>query len=182
MHAISIKRTWYGALLALIFFGVGLAEASPGIRGYSPRSNIESNPWNSIRWLTNYATVFTTAGLGWLTTKIDESVQTPGGYVGWGTGTHTAVIADTALTTEDTGGSPTYARVDATRSIVTTTKTNDTVQYVSSITSNGTKTIKEAATFTASTSGTMLIYGDFTGIDVLVNDIIQFTFKLQFTN
>lgn len=178
MHAISIRRNWLSMILALIFFGVGLAEASPTYAGQ--RSN--ESPWNSIKWLTSQATVFANGGLGWLTTKIDESAQTTGDFVGWGTGVHTAVVTDTALNTEDTGGSPTYARVTATRSVITITKTNDAIQWVGSITSNGTKTITEAANFTASTSGTMLVYGDFTGIVLAVNDIIQFTIKMQFTN
>jgi len=167
-----------GFLLALIFFGIGLAEASPLEVGQ--RAN--ETPWNSIKWLTSQATVFTNAGLTWIGTKMDESVQTTMDYVGWGTGTHTAAKTDTTLLTEDSAGSPAYARIVATRTVQTTTTTGDTIQWVASITSNGTKTIKEAANFTALTSGTMGVYGDFTGVSVLLNDIIQFTITLQFTN
>lgn len=179
MHAISIRRTWFAFVLSLIFMGVGAAEGRAvgwsGARGAEPSGG-------SARWLTNYATVFANGGLGWLTTKVDETVQTTGDFIGWGTGVHTAVVTDTALNTEDTGGSPAYGRVTATRSVVTVTKTNDAIQWVGSITSNGTKSITEAANFTASTSGTMLVYGDFTAIVLALNDIIQFTIKMQFTN
>ncbi len=177
MHSISIKRTWFATLLAIIFLGVGLAEATPLERGQSTNAT----PWRSLEWLTSKATVFTDAGKAWLTSKVDESVQTTGDYTGWGTGAGTAAASDTTLFTEDSAGSPTYARVSATRSVVTTTVTSDTVQWVASITSNGTKTIKNAGNFTASTSGTMIVKGDFADIALILNDIIQFTIKLQFT-
>lgn len=181
MRSIGIRKNHYSFLLAFLFLGifnVSMAQAS-AVPSYGQE---QPAPWRTLEWLTNRATVFTNAGVTWLGTKIDESVQTTGDYVGWGTGTHTAAKTDTTLNTEDSAGSPAYARVAATRSVTTVTVTGDTIQWVASITSNGTKTIKEAANFTASTSGTMLVYGDFTGISLLVNDIIQFTITLQITN
>ncbi len=177
MHSIAIKKTRIATLLALIFFGIGLAEAQPIAHGQ--KANIA--PWRTLEWLTNQATVFTNAGRSWLTSKIDESVQTTADYGGWGTGTTTAAVTQTALVTEDTGGSPTYARQTATRSVVTTSVTNDTVQWVVSITSNGAHTIAEAGLFTAVTSGTMIMRGDFTGVVLALNDVIQFTWQLQLT-
>lgn len=169
MHAISIKRTWYAGILALIFFGVGIAEARP-----SERLNIA--PWKTLDWLTSKATVFTDAGKAWLTSKIDEGVQTTGDYTGWGTGAGTAAVGDTTLFTEAA-----EARVVATRTRVTTSVSNDTVQWVASITSASGQTITNAGNFTASSAGTLIVKGDFTGVALLTGDIIQFTIKLQFT-
>jgi len=44
---------------------------------------------------------------------------------------------------------------------------------------NGTKTITNAGIFDALTTGNMLLKSDFTGIALVVNDSIQFTFELS---
>lgn len=186
MRSIVGRRNIFTAIVALVFMAMGVAQggqlaipqAGQWHRPYSQESIPMPQPW---KWLVNEATVLTTAGKGWVTSKIDEGVQTTGDFVGWGTGAGTAAVADTTLFTEDSAGSPTYARVSATRTIITTTVTNDTVQWVATITSNGSKTITNAGNFTASTSGTLIVKGDFTGIALALNDSIQFTITLQFT-
>lgn len=168
MHSIAIRRTWFSALLALIFMGVGAAEAKPLARGQ--RENVA--PWRTLEWLTSKATVFTTVGKAWVIDKLDETVQTTADYVGWGTGAGTAAVGDTTLFTEAS-----EARVVATR----TQPSADTIQWVASITADGSKTITNAGNFTASSSGTLIVKGDFTGIALVLNDIIQFTITLQQT-
>jgi hypothetical protein len=111
-------------------------------------------------------------GKQWIVDKLDESVQTPGKYIGWGTGAGTAAVGDTTLFTE------------ASESRTTGTESQpaaDTYRVVGAITANGTKTITNAGTFTASTSGTLVVHGDFTGVAVNLNDSITFTIDLQVT-
>lgn len=169
MQSIALRRTGLGALLALIFMGVGLAEARPYERA-------NPTPWNNIEWLTSKATVYTTVGKAWAIGNLDGSIVTTGDYVAWGSGAGTAAVGDTTLFTEES-----EARVVATRTIVTTTLTNDTLQWVASLTAAAGKTITNAGNFTASTAGTMIVKGDFTGIVLATADIIQFTIKLQQT-
>lgn len=118
------------------------------------------------------ATVLTTVGKEWIIDKLDETVQTTGDYVGWGTGAGTAAVGDTTLFTEAA-----ESRVVATR----TQNTSTTVRWVATITAGGSKTITNAGNFTASTSGTLIVHGDFTGIPVQSGDQIQFTIDLQVT-
>ena len=118
------------------------------------------------------ATVLTTVGKQWIVDKLDETLQTTGDYVGWGTGAGTAAAADTTLFTEAS-----EARVVATRSQPAT----DTVRWVATITADGAKTITNAGNLTASSGGTLIVHGDFTGIVLALNDQIQFTIDLQIT-
>jgi len=108
-------------------------------------------------------------------------------YVGWGTGTPVTAVttADTALQTEDTGGSPAYARVAATSTTqTTTTSTNDTHTVIGTLTCNGTsKTITEAGLFTVASGTGLYIRGVLaTAITVALNDSVQFTFNTQITS
>lgn len=118
------------------------------------------------------ATVYTTSGKAFVVDAIDGTVATTPGFVGWGTGAGTAVVGDTTLFTE------------ASETRVATTQTQpaaDTNQQVGTIVANGTKTITNAGIFTASTSGTLILKADFSGIPLLLNDSIAFTFTLQQT-
>lgn len=102
-------------------------------------------------------------------------------YIGWGTGAGTSNASDTTLFTEDTGGSPAYARATGTSSQVTTSTTNDTWQLVGTLTANASKTITNAGCFDASTSGNLAVKGDFSGVALNTNDSIQFTIQVQLT-
>lgn len=119
-----------------------------------------------------FATVFTTVGKAWGIDKFDETVQTTGDYVGWGTGAGTAAVGDTTLFTEAA-----EARVVATR----TQPQADTIQWVATITAAAGKTITNAGNFTASSAGTLIVKGDFTGVVLATGDSIQFTITLQLT-
>lgn len=118
------------------------------------------------------ATVLTTVGKEWIVDKLDETVQTTGDFIAWGTGAGTAAVGDTTLFTEAS-----EARVTATRS----QPSADTIRWVGTLTANGAKTITNAGNFTALTGGTLLVKGDFTGIVLALNDQISFTINLQIT-
>jgi len=124
------------------------------------------------------ATVFPDAGAAFMVDLLDPGngqAKLANIYVGWGTGAGTAAETDTTLFTEAA-----EARVAVTHSQVTTTTTGDTYQGVGTITSASGQTITNAGLFDASTSGTMLLKGDFTGIVLANGDKIEFTCQLQF--
>jgi len=122
------------------------------------------------------ATVLTNAGKAIVTNRIKGSGTEPVNAA-WGTGAGTAAIADTTLFTETT------PRAAGTSSQVTVTVTNDTYQVVATITAAGTLAITNAGLFdviTAST-GNLFVKGDFSTINLVSGDSIQFTFKTTFS-
>lgn len=118
------------------------------------------------------ATVLTQVGEEWIVDKIDETVQTTGDYIGWGTGAGTAAKGDTTLFTEAS-----EARVLATRSQVAA----DKIRWVGTLTADAGKTITNAGNFTASTGGVLIVKGDFTGVALAAGDKIEFTIDLEIT-
>jgi hypothetical protein len=119
------------------------------------------------------ATVLTQVGEEWIVDKLDETIQTTGDYVAWGTGAGTAAKGDTALFTEAS-----EVRVLATR----TQPVTDKIRWVAQITADGGKTITNAGNFTATpTGGTLIVHGDFTGIVLALGDKIEFTIDLEIT-
>lgn len=121
------------------------------------------------------ATVWCNAGKDILTNRI-KALGTEPLYVAWGTGAGTAAIADTTLFTESA-----EARTAGTSTRQTTTTTNDTYQVVGTITATATRAITNAGTFDASSTGNMMVKGDFATINLSTNDSIAFTIKLSFT-
>lgn len=119
------------------------------------------------------ADVLTDAGEAWIIDLIDASAAN---YIGWGVGAGTAVKSDTNLFTPTT-----EARVVATRS----QPTADTIRWVATITSDGTKTITNAGVWAAAGSGSppsggtpLIVKGDFASQALSVNDRIEFTVNL----
>jgi hypothetical protein len=100
-------------------------------------------------------------------------VSTTGQFIGWGTGAGTAAKADTTLFTEAS-----EARATGT---VTTNGTGAAAKYqvVGTLTADAAKTITNAGNFTASSGGTLIVKGDFTGIALALGDQIQFTITLD---
>jgi len=119
------------------------------------------------------ATVLTNDGEQWLCDAASGTVATTGQFVAWGTGAGTAAKGDTTLFTEAT-----EARTSGT---VSTTGTGATAKYqvTGTIVADGTKTITNAGNFTASSGGTLIIHGDFTGIALNASDSVAFTFTLD---
>jgi len=103
-------------------------------------------------------------------------------HIQWGTGSGAAASANVVTTTTTT-----EARTAGTSSQQTTTQTNDTYQVTGTITAAGTRAITEVGVFDAAgsgsppTGGNMDIYGDFSVVNLAVNDSIAFTVKVAFT-
>jgi len=119
------------------------------------------------------ATILVNGGEQWICDNLAAVVATDGHFIGWGTGAGTAAKADTILFTEAT-----EARAVGTVS-VTGSGATAKYQVVGTIVADGTKTITNAGNLTASTAGTLIVHGDFTGIALLVGDSIQFTVTLD---
>jgi hypothetical protein len=122
------------------------------------------------------ATVLTNAGKAIVTNRLRSGGTEPLNAA-WGTGAGTAAIADTTLFTEAT------PRAAGTSSQATVTVTNDTYQVVATITAAGTLAITNAGLFDVITasSGNLFVKGDFTTINLVSGDSIQFTFKTTFS-
>jgi hypothetical protein len=115
------------------------------------------------------STVYTQDGEELVCDILDSTVAQPTWYGGWGTGGGAADKADSALKTE------------ASETRVATTDSQpsaDINQFLFEITADGTKTITNAGILDASTSGNLLIIGDFTGIALESGDKIEFTVQL----
>ena len=122
------------------------------------------------------ATVVTNAGRAIASGRMTGSSpsQAEPKYLGWGTGAGTAAAADTTLSTE------TGSRVAGTGAQATTTVTNDTYRVTGTITASGSVTITNAGTFDASSSGNLMVHGDFTGVALASGESIAFTVDVKF--
>ena len=120
-------------------------------------------------------TKLVTAGIVQMATDLYAAGAGKWKYVHWGVGTTDPVIANTAL--ENVTG------CGETRATATITNPSAGVcRAVGSLTCNATgKTISEAGLFESLTTGILQIRGTFTGIPVVLNDVIQFTFDLTYT-
>ncbi|MEM3845137.1 MAG: hypothetical protein QXU98_05490 [Candidatus Parvarchaeota archaeon] len=93
-------------------------------------------------------------------------------YMATGTGTAAAAATNTALETE-------VLRVSTTNSLVTTSVTNDTSQFVATFNYTATYAITEAGIFDASSGGNLLSRQVFAPVNVVSGDSIQITWKVQ---
>jgi hypothetical protein len=128
--------------------------------------------------IISLAVAFTNAGAAIVTNRIIQAGTAPKN-IGWGTGTTTAAVGQTALVTEaapTTGG----GRTVGTEGRTTVTNTNDNYQVTGTVTAGSTLAITEAGLFDAVSAGNMLIRGDFAAVNVLSGDSIAFTFGLKF--
>ena len=143
--------------------------------GVLPGIDIFAGPRKAAKWFT---TVFTNAGAAIITNRIMQA-GTDAKNIGWGIGTATPLVGDTALQTES---APTTSggRTVGTPSRVTTTVTNDTYQVVGTVTAGSTLAITEAGLFDAVSAGNMLIHSEFSAVNVVSGDSISFTFGLKF--
>lgn len=127
--------------------------------------------------LIHLAVAFTNAGAAIVTNRMIQAGTAPKN-IGWGTDSTAAVVGNTALGAEV---APTTAggRTVGTESRTTITQTNDTYQVVGNVTAVDTRTIAEAGLFDNVTGGNLFIRGNFTGVGVVVNDSIAFTFQFK---
>lgn len=122
------------------------------------------------------ATVFVDTGEEFVSDLIVADGAGDTHYVGWGTGAGTTGKTDTTLFTEAS-----ESRVGETPTKFTTSSTGDSVRWVAQLTADGSKTITNAGVFDASTSGNLIVKGDFTGVSLNASDSITFTIELQMT-
>lgn len=124
------------------------------------------------------ATAFTNAGAAIVTNRMIQAGTAPLN-IGWGTGSATAVVGDSALGTEaspTTGG----GRTVGSESRTTGSVANDQYTVTGTVTSDASHAITEAGLFDAASAGNMLLRSDFAAINVGNGDSIAFTFNLRF--
>lgn len=116
------------------------------------------------------------SGLAFIASRLVGTAQQPVSHVAIGTGTTVASGGQTSLVSE-------LARVALTSStVVTTTVTNDSVQYVATFGPGaGTGPITEAALLNSVTSGTMVARTAFPVINKGAGDSLVITWKLALT-
>ncbi len=127
--------------------------------------------------LVNLAVAFTNAGAAIITNRITQAGTAPK-YIGWGTGTTTAAVGQTALVTE---AAPTTSggRTVGTESRTTVTNASDNYLVSGTVTAAGTVAITEVATFDATTAGNMNIRADFAANNLVAADAIAFAIGLK---
>ncbi len=96
---------------------------------------------------------FTDVGQAWAIDQLDDNTATasPTYYIGWGSGSTTPAVGDTALVSEN---------AEARTQIVAGSQTQpsaDTLRWTGAITATGTRTVQEVGVFSASTTGNMYI-------------------------
>lgn len=124
------------------------------------------------------ANLITNAGFALVAGRINGSGSPAAAtYIGVGTGTTAANVADTTLETEITDSG--LERASASVSLVTTTVTNDTAQMVVTFTVTGTKAVTESGVLNASSSGSLLCRQVFSAINVVSGDSLQITWKIK---
>lgn len=124
------------------------------------------------------ANLITNAGFALVAGRINGSGSPAAAtYIGVGTGTTAANVANTALETEITDSG--LERASASVSLVTTTVTNDTAQMVVTFTVTGTKAVTESGVLNASSSGSLLCRQVFSAINVVSGDSLQITWKIK---
>lgn len=121
----------------------------------------------------------TNVGLSILTNRIIQAGTAPKN-VGWGIGTTTPAVTDTALQTES---APTTAggRTVGSESRTTVTATNDTYTVSGTVTAGSTLAITETGLFDNVTAGNMLLHAVFSAVNVVSGDSIAFTINCQLT-
>lgn len=112
-------------------------------------------------------------GLAYIASRLKDATATAMSHMAVGTGTTAAAATQTALVTE-------LARVALTSTtIVTTTVTNDAIQYVATFPAGtGTGAITEAGLFNAASLGTMLSRTVFSVINKGALDALTITWKI----
>lgn len=128
--------------------------------------------------IISLATAFTNAGAAIVTNRIIQAGTAPKN-IGWGVGTTTAAVGQTALVTES---APTTSggRTVGTESRTTGSQTNDQYTVTGTVTAGSSLAITEAGLFDNVTAGNMLIRSDFSAVNVISGDSIAFTFNLRF--
>lgn len=103
-------------------------------------------------------------------------------FLQWGTGSGQTVASNTLNSTATT----TEARTAGSMTQFTTSTTSDTVRVQGTITAAGSRAITEVGVFDTAgsgsppTGGDMIVYGDFSVVNLALNDSISFDVKVRF--
>lgn len=100
-------------------------------------------------------------------------------YIGVGTGTTAANVADTTLETETTTSG--LSRAAGTASRTTTTVTNDTAELTHTFSVTGTVAVTECGIFNAASGGVLGSRQVFTAINVINGDSLALTWRHDFS-
>lgn len=112
-------------------------------------------------------------GLAYITSRMKDATATAMTHIAVGTGTTAAANNQTALVTESARSAL------SSTSQVTTTTTNDAIQYVATFGAGvGTAALTEAGIFNASSAGTMLARTVFPVVNKGANDTLTITWKI----
>jgi hypothetical protein len=126
-----------------------------------------------------------TAGRAVISARLYGTASAAYGAIGIGTGVTAFATSDTTLGTEVTASGSAASGVHAiptasvTASSVTTTLTNDTAQFVGTVSITGTIAVTESGLFNADTNGTLLARQTFSAVNVVSGDSIQLTWKIK---
>jgi hypothetical protein len=127
----------------------------------------------NVKETREFPNLVVNTGLAYIASRMKDATATAMSHMAVGSGSTAAVAADTALGTQ-------LARValDST-TLVTTTATNDAVQYVATFPAGtGTGAVTEAGIFNASSAGTMLCRTVFAVINKGSLDTLVITWKV----
>ncbi len=155
------------------------AAAHFSLRGWSHWEHIRDGKVIDVRDIPNAVVNDGKAQVAYMINQTNTGTFLPFTYIAIGTGTTTATATDTALGTETTTAGS--GRAAATVSRVTTTVANDTAQLTKTFTftTGGTFAITESGVFNSSTSTPMLCRQTFAAINVVANDTLAVTWKIQ---
>lgn len=127
----------------------------------------------NVKEVREFPNLVVNSGLAYIASRMRDATATAMSHMAVGSGSTAAAAADTALGTQ-------LARValDST-TLVTTTATNDAVQYVATFPAGtGTGAVTEAGIFNASSAGTMLCRTVFAVINKGSLDTLVITWKV----
>lgn len=161
-------------------------QVKPGLLNYlgayGLRIPLLMGRWQMYRLVTNGVTNTGHADVAGLINN--TGAVTAFGQIGMGTGNTAFSATQTALVTEVTAsgsgasGVHVLASGSTTASRVTTSVTNDTSQWVGTVSITGTIAVVESAVFNNNTNGDMLCRQVFSAINVVSGDSLQFTWKV----
>lgn len=153
--------------------------ATFSLRGWSHWEHIRDGQVIDVRDVPNAVVNDGKAQVAYMINQTNTGTYLPFTYIAIGTGVTAATATDTGLGTEITtaGG----GRAASTVSRVTTAVANDTAQLTKTFTftTSGTFAVTESAVFNSNTSIPMLCRQTFAAINVVPNDTLAVTWKIQ---
>ena len=153
--------------------------ATFSLRGWSHWEHIRDGQVIDVRDVPNAIVNAGKAQVAYMIQAQNTGTYLPFTYIAIGTGTTAATATDTGLGTETTTAGS--GRAAATVSTQTTTVAYDTAQLTKTFTftTSGTFAISESGVFNSNTGAPMLCRQTFATINVIPNDTLAVTWKIQ---